>query len=338
MEKTNFSIKKTFGIDCDPSLTVEGFKNTREYTPRVDPDYCFRKDLLSDLLLWHKSADGDTLYLGGPAGSGKTSIVLQVAARLNQPVQIVNGYASLDIADLHGMRTVVDGTVLFMPGPLVTAYEDGHWLLINELDLLDPDMVAGLNDVAEGIPLTVLEDGGRVIHPHPDFRLIVTCNTMGQGDFFGGHAGTKAQNHSFLDRCFFLYVGYPEKETEQKILDAAAPELSRMIIGKRSMRDMLIDLANHVRDAYLGDSNKVSAQVEIPLSPRTLIRLARYIPRYAYLAHADDPSERRSPVLHSLDRALLFRATPETRTAIRQLTIEMGLATKDQVTEKSEAA
>lgn len=329
MEKKKFSIKDTFGIQCDPKLTVEGFAKPSDFTPKTDPDYCFRSDLLSDILLWHKSADGDTLYLGGPSGAGKTSIILQIAARLNQPVQITNGHASLDVVDLHGMRTVIDGTVLFMPGPLVTAYQEGHWLLINELDLLDPGMVAGLNDVAEGNPLTILEDGGRVIHPHPDFRLIVTCNTMGQGDNLGGHAGTQSQNHSFLDRCYFLQVGYPDVETERRILDKAAPSLANVTIGNLDMRDQLIELANDVREAYLGDSRKITGQVEIPFSTRSLVRCARYVTRYAYLAKAKDPKQRRSPILHALDRALLFRAQPETRAAIQELVVQKGLVSKN---------
>src|SRR5690606_9901961 len=120
--------------------------------------------------------------------SGKTSGIAQVAARLNWPVQQITAHGRMEFTDLVGFHALVSKTpgeapvMQFMYGPLATAMRNGHILLINEVDLMDPSELAGLNDILEGRPLVIAQNGGEIIQPHPLFRVVVTGNSVGSGD------------------------------------------------------------------------------------------------------------------------------------------------------------
>jgi cobaltochelatase CobS len=90
-----------------------------------------------------------------------------------------------------------------MFGPLAVAMREGHLLLINEVDLADPAELAGLNDVLEGRPLVITQNGGEIIKPHPMFRVVVTGNSTGSGDASGLYQGVMMQNLAAMDRYRF---------------------------------------------------------------------------------------------------------------------------------------
>ena len=94
-----------------------------------------------------------------------------------------------------------------MHGPLSVAARDGHLLILNESDLMDPSELAGLNDILEGQPLVIAENGGEVIPPHAKFRVFATGNTAGSGDRSGLYQGTLRQNLAFMDRFRVIRVG-----------------------------------------------------------------------------------------------------------------------------------
>jgi cobaltochelatase CobS len=135
----------------------------------------------------------------GPTGSGKTSSVTEIAARLNWPVQQVTAHGRMELTDLIGHHALVAGapgeppTMKFMYGPLAIAMREGQILLINELDLADPAEIAGLNDIVERRPLVIAQNGGEVIKPHPMFRVIATGNSTGTGDNSGPYQGILMQ-------------------------------------------------------------------------------------------------------------------------------------------------
>ncbi|MDO6928722.1 AAA family ATPase, partial [Acinetobacter baumannii] len=87
----------------------------------------------------------------------------------------------------------------FMYGPLAVAMREGHLLLINEVDLADPAELAGLNDVLEGRPLVIAQNGGEIIKPHPMCRVVVTVNSTGSGDASGLYKGVMMQNLAAMD-------------------------------------------------------------------------------------------------------------------------------------------
>src|SRR5690554_4867967 len=220
-----FSIADTFGIQAPAKLTVEGFADGGHPKIPVKREYVFRREPLRDVLAFLSHPHGDGLYVTGPTGSGKTSLITQVAARLNWPVHAVTCHGRLELGDLIGQFTLINGSMQFVHGPLSQSVRDGHVLILNEIDLMDPSELAGLNDIVEGQPLVIPQNGGEVIRPHPKFRLIATGNSAGSGDRNGLYQGVLRQNLAFMDRFRILEIGYPEPELEDTVLAKTVPAM-----------------------------------------------------------------------------------------------------------------
>ncbi len=307
MEKV-FDISETFALPEIPKgVSVKGYDAPGEFTPRVDPDYKFRRALLSDFLAWMKEGRGESLYITGPTGCGKSSLVSQVMARLNLPLQRVSAHSRLEFPELVGTHTIVGGSMQFCYGPLARAMKEGHIFLLDEFDLLDPGTAAGLNGVLEGAALVIPENGGEVIQPHPKFRFVATGNTAGNGDESGMYQGTVRQNLSLMDRGWIVRFGYPEPSEEEEILEKAVPGLPKLV------RSRMVEIANEVRNLFTG-SDENPGSIEVTLSTRSLVRWGRLAWFYRALA-----SSGVNPFLHALDRAVAFRAEPATRTALHEL-------------------
>jgi cobaltochelatase CobS len=252
----------------------------------------------------------EPLYVFGPQGSGKTSLVKQLAARLNYPVFEVTGHNRLEFPELAGHLTIKDSQMSFQYGPLALAMKFGGLFLLNEIDLLDPSTAAGLNSVLDGSPLCVPENGGELISPHSMFRFVATGNTNGFSDETGLYQGTLRQNSAFMDRFWLIEIGYPKQEQEEKLLETITPELPA------DLRTKMVTFANEVRRLFVGSSptNNSDTVLEVTFSTRTLIRWARLTVRFKPLAW-----QGLSPINHALDRALAFRASPESRTFLHEL-------------------
>jgi cobaltochelatase CobS len=303
MKTKAFSIAQTFGLEGIPEeLTIQGYSEDSPFVPKLDQHYLFRKGLLSDILAWHMLGGTEGLYLTGPTGSGKSTLVLQVAARLNIPVHRVSAHSRLETPELVGHYALVSGSMSFVDGPLTTAMREGHWFLLDEIDLLDPATAAGLNGIVEGAPMVIPEKGGEMVPPAPGFCFIATGNTAGSGDQTGLYQGTLRQNLAFLDRFWMVEVGYPEMEQELNILSRAVPALPE------ELRKGMIHFAAEVRKLFVG------GQVEVTLSTRTLVRWAKMAEFFRPLA-----AQGKNPLLHALERALSLRAEPESRSALAEI-------------------
>ena len=286
---------------------VRGFVSTSSFTPDLNPEYLFH-DSSCDVVVWFMDSS-DPLYVFGPAGSGKTSLIKQLAAKLNYPVFDLTGHGRLEFPDMVGHLTVEDSNMAFQYGPLALAMKFGGLFLLNEIDLLDPATAAGLNGILDGDPLCIPENGGEVIKPHPLFRFAATANTNGRTDETGLYQGTLRQNLAFMDRFWLCEVGYPSPKAERELLFRKAPELPN------DVRTKMVGYANEVRKLFMGQSDgNFRDTIEVTFSTRTLIRWADLTVRFQPLARQGI-----QPITYALDRALGYRATPETRTVLHEL-------------------
>jgi cobaltochelatase CobS len=304
------SVASTFSINAPQTFTVDAFVDDQH--PLIPPktDYVFRKDHVRDLLAFLSKPYGDAYYLTGPTGSGKTSLVCQIAARLNYPVQQITCHGRLDFNDLVGQFMMSNGSMTFVHGPLSVALRDGHILILNEIDLMDPSELAGLNDIIEGNSLTIPQNNREVIKHHAHFRLIVTGNSAGQGDASGLYSGVMQQNLAFMDRFRMMVVDYPEPSVEKAILNQ---RLEALGVPLDSVIDVVIDnmikVANEIRQLFMGSVDGVGA-LTVTMSTRTLIRWLNIMVNF----------RRAKNVLpYSLERALSFRAEPAQREAIHRI-------------------
>ena len=298
-----YPIADTFGITAPASMKVEGFEpGQNPYVP-AQKSYVFRKDHLRDVLAFLSSPAGDGLYLTGPTGCGKTSLLEQVAARLHWGVHTVTGHGRLELNDLLGQYMLVDGgSMKWIDGPLTMAVRLGHILLVNEIDAVDPAELIGLNEIVEGKPLSISQTG-EVIAPHAKFRLVVTGNSAGAGDQSGLYQGVLRQNIAFMDRFRLMEVGYPEPEEEMKLLAEAVPNMPE------SVRASMIKVANQIRKVFIGGVDG-GGMLSVTLSTRGLLRWASLVATFKSAPNA---------LAYSLDRALTFRAESSEREAIHRI-------------------
>lgn len=186
--------------------------------PKKSEQYVFDNDNLNFVLRYLQNSHGDSLYISGPTGCGKTSFILEVAARLNWPVESITLSQNSEVADLIGHNIIRKGQVVFEYGPLSRAMMFGEILLLNEIDLMSAGELASLNDVLEGRALCVNANNGELIYPHPFFRVIATANSKGLGDTSGNYVGVRKQNKAFLDRWIFTEFDYPDQAQESSLI------------------------------------------------------------------------------------------------------------------------
>ena len=210
-------ITDLFGIQAPATITVEVRDNAQHpIIPRCNPDYVFRRELLSDILAWLKGAAGnDPLYVVGPTGSGKSSVITQIASRLNIPLYVVSCHERLEIPELFGRFVVRNGSMEWADGPFISGLKDpcGAWILLDEADTLDPGAFVGLNAVNEGRTFIIPETGETIDPLRCGARVIFAGNTAGNGDATGLYQATKRQNLASMGRFMMLEVGTAGKSS-----------------------------------------------------------------------------------------------------------------------------
>lgn len=266
--------KQCFGEDFGlKSIKVPKVSKKNTYIPSIDNSYVFDRDKLQAVLYYLNKSYGDALFLQGPAGVGKTTLINQVAARLNWPVEEVTLCNRSVITDLVGTPVVYENNMQYVYGPLTLAMLYGHILILNEIDTVSAGDLTFLNDVIEGRVLKAPDNPNLFVRPHPLFRVVFTANTKGNGDDNGFYTGTKIFNQAFIDRMRFVTFDYNSKETESKILLMHTKLLTDKTIS------LLMDFVREVRFNTVG-SNTSNEQLTSPLTTRTLVKIARYISDY----------------------------------------------------------
>lgn len=221
----------TFGVAMP--WRVPGYSSGGPQVPARDPHYRFDAEACRAILLGF--AHNRRVYLHGPHGSGKSSHIEQVAARLNWPCLRINLDGHVTRADLIGrdMLLLRDGRQVseFVPGLLVWALQRPMALILDEYDAGRPDVMLVLQRLLEADGRLTLLDQNQVLTPHPAFRLFATANTAGQGDGSGLYAGTQALNQAQLDRWSVVaQLDYPAPEQERAILAARVPQVPAPIL------------------------------------------------------------------------------------------------------------
>ena len=261
------SVRQVFGLDVD--MDVPAFSQTEEHVPDLDADYVFDQD--TTLAILAGFAHNRRVLIAGYHGTGKSTHVEQVAARLNWPCVRVNLDSHISRIDLVGKDAIV-----LQDGKQVTAFRDGilPWALqrnvalcFDEYDAGRPDVMFVIQRVLEISGKLTLLDQNRVIRPHPAFRLFATANTVGLGDTTGLYHGTQQINQAQMDRWSIVTtLNYLPHDNEVAIVLAKAPKF-RTAEGRETISKM-------VRVADLTRSAFVNGDLSTVMSPRTVITWA----------------------------------------------------------------
>jgi cobaltochelatase CobS len=267
MPDTKVSARQVFGIDSD--MEVPAYSQSSEHVPDLDPEYLF--DRPTTLAILAGFARNRRVIVTGYHGTGKSTHIEQVAARLNWPCVRINLDSHVSRIDLVGKDAIVlkDGKQIteFRDGILPWAYQNNIALVFDEYDAGRPDVMFVIQRVLESSGRLTLLDQSRVIRPHPAFRLFATANTVGLGDTSGLYHGTQQINQAQMDRWSIVTVlNYLAHDKEVDIVLAKAPHFQNK--EGRDTINKMVRVADLTRNAFMaGDLSTV-------MSPRTVITWA----------------------------------------------------------------
>jgi cobaltochelatase CobS len=273
------SVRQVFGIDSD--LEVPAFSEPEAHVPDVDADYVF--DRSTTLAILAGFAHNRRVMISGYHGTGKSTHIEQVAARLNWPCVRVNLDSHISRIDLIGKDAIVikEGQQVteFRDGILPWAYQNNVALVFDEYDAGRPDVMFVIQRVLESSGRLTLLDQSRVIRPHPAFRLFATANTIGLGDTTGLYHGTQQINQAQMDRWSIVTtLNYLPHDKEVEIVLAKAKSF-RTEKGRDTISKM-VRLADLTRNAFM------NGELSTVMSPRTVITWAENADIFKELAFA----------------------------------------------------
>lgn len=266
---TQISAREVFNIDSD--MMVPAFSEPSDYVPERDEAYCF--DPQTTLSILAGFAYNRRVLVQGRHGTGKSTHIEQIAARLNWPCLRVNLDGTINRIDLVGRDAIV-----IRDGKQVTEFKDGIIpfslkhpiaLVFDEYDAARPDVMFVLQRLLESGGKFTLMEHNQVLTPHPYFRMFATANTIGLGDSSGLYHGVQPINQGQMDRWNIVAtLNYLNEKQELDILLAKVPALAK----KKKLAKAMIAMADLTREGFkAGDISTV-------MSPRTVITWAENIP------------------------------------------------------------
>lgn len=268
---TTFSVRQALGIDSD--LRVPAFSERTEHVPAIDDAYRFDRDVTLAILAGF--SQNRRVLVQGYHGTGKSTHIEQVAARLNWPCVRVNLDGHISRLDLVGRDAIVmkDGQQVteFQEGILPWALQRPVALIFDEFDAGRPDVMFVIQRILERDGKFTLLDQNRVINPHASFRLFATANTIGLGNLNGLYHGTQVLNQAQIDRWNIVSkLNYLAPEAEASIVHARVPAMQERADGNALVSSM-VALAALTRDGF------IAGDVSTVMSPRTVITWAENI-------------------------------------------------------------
>src|SRR5579884_3492850 len=258
----------TFGIKT--RMKVPAFKQPNEHVPEIDPAYRFDRD--TTLAILAGFSKNRRVMVQGYHGTGKSTHIEQVAARLNWPLIRINLDAHISRIDLVGRDAIVlrEGQQVteFREGLLPWALQHPVALVFDEYDAGRPDVMFVIQRVLEAEGKLTLLDQNRVIRPNPWFRLFATTNTVGLGDTTGLYHGTQAINQGQMDRWNIVTtLNYLPAQVEAQIVLAKSGEYDSPH-GKETVEKM-------IKVADLSRQGFINGDISTVMSPRTVISWAQ---------------------------------------------------------------
>ena len=241
---------------------IPAFIEATELVPTIDPSYQLNPE--ATLAILAGFAFNRRVMLQGMHGTGKSTHIEQVAARLNWPCLRINLDGQITRMDLIGKDVIAleDGKQItrFQEGLIPWSLQRPVALILDEYDAGQPDVMFVIQRMLEREGRLTLLDQNRVINPNPAFRIFATSNTVGLGNWNGLYQGTQLLNHGQMDRWDIVAaLNYLEPQEEQKILLAKVPELSE------TQAMAMISLANLTRNGF------AAGDISTLMSTRTLI-------------------------------------------------------------------
>jgi cobaltochelatase CobS len=267
MPDMKVSVRQVFGIDSD--FEVPAYSKSDSHVPDLDPDYLF--DRQTTLAILAGFAYNRRVMVSGYHGTGKSTHIEQVAARLNWPCIRVNLDSHVSRIDLIGKDAIIvkDGKQVteFREGILPYALQTNTALCFDEYDAGRPDVMFVIQRVLETSGKLTLLDQSKVIRPHPAFRLFATTNTIGLGDTSGLYHGTQQINQGQMDRWSIVTtLNYLPHDAEVKIILAKVKAFNKK--NKQGIVSNMVRVADLTRNAFMnGDLSTV-------MSPRTVLTWA----------------------------------------------------------------
>ena len=262
------SVKKIFGLDTD--LKVPAYSNKNEYVPEIDEDYLFNHETTIAILAGF--AHDRRVMVQGYHGTGKSTHIEQIAARLNWPCIRINLDSHVSRIDLIGkdMITLKEGQQVteFREGLLPWAIQNPVALVFDEYDAGRPDVMFVIQRVLEISGKLTLLDQNKIITPHKFFRLFATTNTVGLGDTSGLYHGTQQINQGQMDRWSIVSaLNYLPHNDELNIVSAKAKSFDNKS-GKETISKM-------IRVADLTRNSFINGDISTVMSPRTVLTWAQ---------------------------------------------------------------
>ena len=264
---TTVSARETFGVNFD--MEVPAFSKRSEHVPEIDEAYIFDDETTQAICAGF--AYDRRVMVQGYHGTGKSTHIEQVAARLNWPLVRINLDSHVSRIDLVGKDAIVlkDGKQIteFREGLLPWALQNPVALTFDEYDAGRPDVMFVIQRVLEAQGRLTLLDQNKVITPHKAFRLFATTNTVGLGDTTGMYHGTQQINQGQMDRWSLVtQLNYLTHDEEEAIVLAKSPTYDNED-GKKILASM-VRVADMTRNAFMaGDISTV-------MSPRTVMNWA----------------------------------------------------------------